>query len=442
MSQRATVLFTYGAPGSGKSYVRCARFMLNFLVDSRSRKLKTGEITVPGKHISNFPVDVDVMSRTVAKRNKSDVKDELSRIEVIPNDEIIRWRNEESGPWEYFADRSASENGLFGCHIALDEAHEYISPDVSKEYAKLWDEWIGQIRHQSCTIEFLTQSKNSLHKVITARVSQWVHLVNLETHLDPWFKIEMGDWYELQAAYTKEYNAGVVEEFYVIGGAGKQAKVKQHKWRIDPRYFSLYDSYSASADNQKRYEEEAGEGEKLVYKKKLNVYQTHSFLRVHWWFFKRNKFQLFSRFVFISILIFMTIGGGSAKLVNFLSDSIHSVAKANGVEQPKTATTQNQRQLTPEEQKIQNCKKLLDEQKEQNKQLQEQLDTLKLAVEEKSKRESAIVMMNANYIILESGERLYANETVERGFFKGAKIKEIDTIKRCVRFYDGTLIWL
>ena len=150
----STVILTTGVPGSGKSYVRCARFLYDDFLRNCS-----------GIHYSNFPVNVDYISDTLHKNRRFGLlgsflkhrpvsEDYARRIKVIPSDVMLSWRRHESGPWDYFKGVD-----LRYCHIAIDEIHEICTSDMPPDIFAQWDEWIGTIRHRGCTIEGLTQDK-------------------------------------------------------------------------------------------------------------------------------------------------------------------------------------------------------------------------------------------------------------------------------------------
>lgn len=237
------VLLTTGVPGCGKTYVRCARFLVDdFLVNSN------------GVHYSNFPVNVDLVCEAVSssvKRQKrffswlykpsySLVSDLRSRVQLIPEDVLLSWRSEYSGPWDFFKGVN-----LKGAHIALDEVHNFVSFSKSPDYIKKWDEFLGEIRHRGCTFEALTQDETQVHPVLIGRASLRYELIPAEDFRDPYFRIPMGDWYELKAAFTGFYHKTVFEvEKRKQGRGWKQNNVR--RFLIDPYYFRFYNSFNAS----------------------------------------------------------------------------------------------------------------------------------------------------------------------------------------------------
>ena len=187
----AVVILTTGVPGCGKTYVRAARFLVDdFLVNTR------------GIHFSNFPLEVDTIAQDVSKKlskgffkklKRVTPEDIKRRIQIIPDDVLQSWRREESGPWDYFKGVN-----LKYAHIAIDEIHNFISSSKSDEYLKLWDEFLGEVRHRGCTFEGVTQDIGQVGQVLKGRAAVRLELIPAEDLRDPWFKIKMSDWYELK----------------------------------------------------------------------------------------------------------------------------------------------------------------------------------------------------------------------------------------------------
>ena len=202
----SVIILTTGVPGCGKTYVRAARFLVDdFLINSH------------GVHISNFPLNREEIAREVSARmkrrsffyklrHKVSEADIFNRLEIIPDDVLQSWKREESGPWEYFAGRN-----LKYAHIALDEVHNFVSEHSSEAFIKRWDEFLGEVRHRGCTFEALTQDIHQVPKELQGRAAIRLELVNAEDFRDPFFKIRMGDWYELKAAFTGDFHKTVFE---------------------------------------------------------------------------------------------------------------------------------------------------------------------------------------------------------------------------------------
>lgn len=184
----STIILTTGVPGSGKTYIRCARFLVDdFLLSKKT-----------GVHYSNFPVCVDVVANHVHKQFTSkfgffyrllhrnfvmpSVEDIKARIVVIPESVLSDWRLEKSGPWDFFAGLDLS-----GCHIAIDEIHEIVKISSSPDYIAKWDEFLGTIRHRGCVFEGLTQDIKAVHACFKGRANIRNELIPCEDLRDPFF---------------------------------------------------------------------------------------------------------------------------------------------------------------------------------------------------------------------------------------------------------------
>lgn len=237
----STIIITTGVPGSGKSYVRCARFLYdNFLLNGS------------GVHYSNFPVNVEKIASAMSKRRRGffsrfflrerhDCDYYASRIVRIEDDVIRSWRCFQSGPWDYFKGVD-----LRYAHIALDEIHEICRRDMPDDVYSKWDEFLGTIRHRGCTIEGLTQDISLVSKCFVSRCSLRYELIPCEDLRDPFFSIPMSDWYQLKASFTGEFHKTVFLQEYMKQGNGRFKKVDTSRFLIDPFYFPFYNSYSSS----------------------------------------------------------------------------------------------------------------------------------------------------------------------------------------------------
>ena len=194
----SVIIATTGVPGCGKSYVRCARFLVDdFLIHSG------------GSHYSNFPVNVDAVADAVVKKanfaktgflakitapfrlkkNIVTVEEIKARVIVIPDDVLMSWRHEESGPWDYFQGVD-----LKYAHIAIDEIHNFISATcTSIEYIKKWGDFLAEIRHRGCSFEGLTQDYKQVHDCLMSRAGLRYELIPAEDLRDPFFHIQMMD---------------------------------------------------------------------------------------------------------------------------------------------------------------------------------------------------------------------------------------------------------
>lgn len=313
----SVIILTTGVPGCGKSYVRCARFLVDdFLVNTR------------GIHISNFPINADRIASTVCRKinknrgifgifRKPVTEDDIKkRLEVIPDDVLQLWRNGLSGPWDYFKGRD-----LKYCHIAIDEIHNFINSRTSAEVLKQWDDFLGEIRHRGCTFEGITQDIAQVDQVLTGRASVRLELVPGEDLRDPFFKIKMSDWYELKAGFFGEYHKTV----FMLEKRKQDSRWKTNhtsRFLLVPEYFQYYNSFNASLQEKEQGatdEDRAPEYE----------YQRRSRLSLLLWFIRRNFLTLFVRLFIALIVIWLCFGGGLTFLITSWLSVSGSMAKSN-----------------------------------------------------------------------------------------------------------------
>ena len=169
MAKRSTVYLTTGAAGSGKTYRRCSRFLIDEFLPH-----ETGHI------YTNYPVYANKMAEAVYKKHKIPKEDILKRIHVIPKDQLDSWMqtydrrdaDKAQGPWNYFQDIDINN-----AHIAIDEIHNFCGVSTPKHQRQKWGKWLGEIRHRGATVEFLTQSPNKLADEIKWEASVLINLV-------------------------------------------------------------------------------------------------------------------------------------------------------------------------------------------------------------------------------------------------------------------------
>lgn len=314
----AVVILTTGVPGCGKTYVRAARFLVDdFLVNSR------------GLHISNFPLNVDIIAEDVAKkinfgvgffgfkRKKVTSEDVKKRIILIPDDVLQSWIREESGPWDYFQGRD-----IRYAHIAIDEIHNFVHANSSSDYVVKWDRFLGEVRHRGCTFEVITQDVAKVHRVVIGRAAVRLELVPAEDQRDPYFKIKNMDWYELKAGFTGSFHKTVfeVEKRRLFAGW-----VTNHTRRflLVPEYFKYYRSFNASL--QEKAEGATDEGRAVEYE-----YQRRGKVSLLFWFLRRNFFTLSWRLTLAAFVFWLCFCGGLSFFITRWLDVSGAMANSNG----------------------------------------------------------------------------------------------------------------
>lgn len=285
MATRAVVTLTEGGKGVGKTFRRGPHFLINEFLAQKG-----------GVCYTNLPIFRDAVARVMATRTGRDEQSFIERIQVIGEADLQRWADGESGPWDYFADVP-----LAGCHIQIDEAHNYAGTHHKKEHIGRWMEWLGEVRHLAVTVELISQHVMKMAPAVRREVAVKLYLKTTEDHYDPWFKIKIGDWYELFGAFTRRYDVFVVEE---------ESRENRNKWEVvdtrvflrDPFYFTLYDSYATPVKGGVK-----GHSQKREYEKR-------SRLGMVWWFYSRHWFKLTRRLLFVAIIVWLFGFGGMSSV--------------------------------------------------------------------------------------------------------------------------------
>jgi len=241
MSVRATVVCTFGPPGAHKTYVRCAEFLIKWVRFER------------GTHYSNFPVDVDALAAYMLRKHKIPEATTRAKVHVFPREEFDRWRKAETvkridpsvevrGPWHYFKELGLED--LSGCHVAIDEAHIVLPKSGQVNTRRQWGDWLAEIRHAGCTIEFISQHIDRVDEDVQRMAEERIEISNLERRVEPLFRIPMASWYELRAAFSGRYTPCVVES-YQRKHLGKWTVEYERRYYPNPDKYVLYNSYSA-----------------------------------------------------------------------------------------------------------------------------------------------------------------------------------------------------
>lgn len=357
---KSTVVLTTGVAGTGKTYRRAAVEIFRFLLEEN------------GNYWSNFPFYVDRIARECSQRTGLPAENYLRRLKAIPKPELDSWQQSFSnrryshkcrGPFTYFkpvpyeiwesGDTSKLPHGwagkdypdtvvkfiddkgkpmagidLTGAHIAIDECHNFCkaSGSTPKHQRELWGAWLGEIRHIGATVEFLTQSPHKLADEIKHEAEVRIDLLNVEAERDPFFKIQMADWYELKAAFAGKYEAKVqMLEKRCIDGRW----TNQHSefFTRDPFYFQFYNSYNKP---------QAGG---VNASGKLHEFQKRSKLSLFGWFLKRNLYPVGSRVGLALFILWVCFLGGGKFLFNQFVGGLQKVTKANTVAPEKAPSS-------------------------------------------------------------------------------------------------------
>jgi len=300
MGARSVITLTTGPAGSGKTYVRCSRFLCDEWLPERT-----------GIHYSNFPIFREKVAEFVSKRMGKAEENLLERMQIIPTEVMNTWISGQSGPWDFFHNKN-----LDGCHIAIDECHNFCGAKTHHRVRARWQAWLGEIRHQGATVEFLSQSPEKVAREIHYEAGLRLSLINSEDRRDPFLGILLGDWYELKAAFiTGDYQT-VVWEVERRNVDGKWVEQNKRMFTLDPRYFELYDSFSRPVQGGEKSHGQPRE------------YQKRSRSALVWWFFKRNAFSIVPRFALVASVVYLCTGG-SAPLLNWMVKRFEMAGKSN-----------------------------------------------------------------------------------------------------------------
>ena len=406
----SVILLTTGVPGAGKTYVRASRFIVDdFLINTK------------GIHISNFPLNIDEIISTVSRKlsktfffKKNHVSEDSlrKRLEIIPDWVLQSWRNESSGPWEYFQGRD-----LRYCHIAIDEIQNYVSPSKSKEYLQKWDEFLGEIRHRGCTFEGLTQDIDQVDRIFTGRAAVRLEIVPCEVLRDPFFKISMIDWYELKASFTGSFHKTVFEVEKRKTDKGWKTN-NTRRFLIVPDYFVFYNSFSASL-------QEKSSGAVDEDRTPLYQFQQKSRIGVLFWFCRKNFLSLFFRIFVFFLFVWLLFFGGLSKCINLFVSALVSSGKSNSIEHSVSESTPQSNSDTPdvEHSDKQHQEKVIDKFNDQS--------GFKI-----------VFISSDGQVILSNGMQLTLHEKILNpgGLYNDTEVVEIDSIKRYVFLSDGSIL--
>jgi hypothetical protein len=446
MGLRATTLLTTAPAGSGKSYVRCARF----LVDEFLRE-------TDGVHISNFPIGlvpphhpfpptfegetfIDRIAETVAKARKCDPQQIRDRLEIIPDEVLETWRDEKSGPWEYFADQD-----LTGAHIALDEIHNYCGTKAKRETKGKWSKWLGEIRHRGATVELISQHESKIATEIKHEAGGLIQVVKKDDELDPLFSIHLGDWYELRAKFLTGKYTSCVAQIEKRDEAGKWKVNSIRRWWMTPDYFRFYDSHNAP---------QSGSGTGTSAPKK--EFEKRSALGLIRWFVFRNLPQVFTRALMGGVFSWLILLGG---LTTMLKGFVATMGKFTKGKASAVAAVEAPQPVSPLREEIKPTAVKLEATARatgtssrtmssgvEAAERQRAAEVLQAAQERTAelertiKQSFAIGLMTENEIAFRGGYSYAVGQTIDFGPYEGRTIERIDWQRRAAKLDNGT--WL
>lgn len=452
MATRSVITCTVGPAGSGKSFRRCAHFIINEFLPEHD-----------GVHWSNFPLGlvpedhtyppeyegetfIDRIANRAAAMHGLDEQELHKRIQLIPQEELKRWETGESGPWDFFEGKDLQD-----AHIAIDEIHNFLDPKAPEAQKRKWRLWLGEIRHQGATVEFISQNDQKIALELRRESALLIDLQNTETLKDPIFKIELGDWYELRAMILRRYNSGVQETVYRSAVKGKGGRVGRRYFALDPWYYQFYDSYSKPQKGGNK-----GRAQR-------RQWQRRNPISLIAWFIGRNMPKLAPRVAIAGLFLWLSLFGGGKIVMGWLFERAQTWGRHTASGIPDATGTGNQTlepvtNRTPEQVAwaSQNLTQAL-EQRDEAAILAEVFEALRVRYNrldeehqlvkaqyaelvEQIQSLSALVAITEEGVTLRSGYTYRLGESIDYGQYSGRKIVAIDTRRRTARLDDGTML--
>lgn len=303
MPARPQCLVVIGESGSGKSLVRCAQFLADeFLVQET------------GLHFSNFPVNFDGLAAASGKP----VEEVRRRVRIIPAGVMKRWADGLESPAVYFESVKEEEgdNSLVGAHVAIDEAHRYLGRHHKPAHLATWSDWIGHLRHNGMTVEFLTQYDTKLHHFARHEAGEMLTIRAPSRERDSVWGCYLYDELQLLSKiWRKKIGVSVVTPGVSKGTKGVFEPTGEARiiwW--NKRHFACYDSYNLVE------REGQGDGAGAEKRRPKEEFERYSWPYFLLWFFGRNCQPVTLRLGGAALLMWVfAFGGGTWLTAQFQS---------------------------------------------------------------------------------------------------------------------------
>lgn len=456
MAQRTIIQYTTGTPGTGKSYLRCPYFLIKeFLPDSE------------GVHYSNFPIGpvnkdhrdpprfegetfAERIADEVAKRTGRDPADFIDRMQVIPKDELKKWETGESGPWEFFKGKS-----LAGVHIAIDECHNFIGRKHHKQHREKWQAWLGEIRHQGATVEFLSQSHMKVAKEVGYESALRRTLESTEDLRPPLIGIPLKEFYNIKAKFTGKYTRATIITERVENNERWDVNYRE-TIILNPFFYQFYNSFNKP--------QQGGESGKL----EKEDWQKYSLIRLLLRLPKKYPIVFATRGAVLAVLIFFMMGGmGNVVryIVRAFSQGVTVATTseiapedaaiepvANGIDLdaplPRPDTYEMidiQPQPQPQTPATEGDHAQRTKEREELEQVYKQLEAMHEKVQRyrvKEQEATAVVLITRDSATMRDGYTYNIGETIDYGYYNGRTITRVDYRRRAVHLDDGVVLRL
>ena len=420
------ILYTFGLGGDGKSYRRGGEFVLNeFLPDYEPESVL----------YCNYPIQFDPwvdckginrpgLVKTAWERYQIPEDEVRRRIQVFPDEVVDSWlshKRDKDGPIHtphtYFLDNGID---IDLAHIAIDEIHNFVPASGDPKVAKEWERWLGEIRHEGATIEFLTQEDSKVHATIKGHAHLRLEIESSTRRRDPFFKIPLSEWYSFWTIFGKEYRPSSWQVTKRPSG-GKWIEEEAIPFWFKDEIFGVYDTKSKPQSGKGK----SGKGRKLPHekwgKRKLFAW----FVKRNWWRFIYNPFS--ARLAFI---LFCAIAFANFNHVIEYFQSRLGARKKSRVNQQQVVDEQITQQV-----QVVSAPQLDVETPEQTEKREQYEHLLSEWLLEQS-ASSEIVGMTADRVIVGGGEVLRVGDSLRFGL-ETKQISRIDYGTRKVYFADG-----
>lgn len=314
----SVLYLTTGQPGCGKTYSRVRWLISEFLPNST------------GLYITNFPLNVELIADAVASKTGKTREEYISRIHVIPNDEMKSWMslNDRSRKQD-LSEMKNSGNfrpvqyleslDLNNARVAIDEFHLYFEKKSPPDLLLMWNNWFSEIRKTGCTFEAITQDMSLLPVEFIGKVGVRTDLIPYGTTRDPFLNIPLSDYYELRAAYLGIREQKICQTEYRKGtsftGRAKWLVNHVEKFSITSEFFPFYNSYQRTGSD----------GKKGSVTLPADRYKKLTAL----WFLRRHFFKLLGRLIIVVLFFWLTLGGGFTFLIDKFVRTLGKVTEAN-----------------------------------------------------------------------------------------------------------------
>jgi hypothetical protein len=423
-------------PGSGKSFS-----IVHYIVDDWL-------LNDEGPVWSNLPLRVDNICEYLKKRGKDPEKLRVrERLREIPPETIKSWiddtQSEASGPWEFFqeVDGEQEPDKLTGAFVVIDECHNFVTSKSHPKHKKKWSDWLGEIRHREAVIRFISQHEMKVATVIRNHCAVFRNLVSGDVRRDPFFGIQMGDWYELKAKISGEWNP-VVFEIETADIGGKRKETNQRRFTLGEPYYSLYNSYSQAEGSKGKGSDSSKGGKKTKQK-----FQQLSWPALLWWFVSRNFGALFGRLALVAVVGFVLLNPGwfltlivdSFKVVTPTSSAAEPEKVSSVIEETPVKDGENESPAIEEpgtEDEFNQVKAALARVEE----LQSQIE--QIVTEQQSL--GRLQGLTPTRVIYQGGLTFRIGDKMDRGIYRGHSITRIDVTAGYYQLNDDqrTRVWL